>query len=308
VEHRSRIDWTAQGLAYPRFLISLCAANFAYDVDGDALAAATEARSAEAIAPSDAYRAQALCMRASIARYAGEAVAQRDHLQNAVEIFNRLAPAQLSGYERLVPLVIAEELANVGRSVEARSFVQLYEAHAETSSMLAITGDPRREAYEKLVLGQLLYAEGDVAGSFGAYREALDTFRRVGYLRRSAMAALRLVRITPSDDFLWGYLESATATLAESSWIRSGVGLLRGHALRAKLTLVQIEYLRLLCAGKTNPEIAQIRGRSPHTVRNQIVPLFEIFGVQSRSELVAECFRSGVLQDERPAQNVLASR
>jgi DNA-binding CsgD family transcriptional regulator len=72
---------------------------------------------------------------------------------------------------------------------------------------------------------------------------------------------------------------------------------LRHRAAGQRLTAVQQEYLRLLCAGKSNPEIARIRNRSVNTVRNQIVPLFEIFGVQSRSELVAECMRSGVLEE-----------
>jgi DNA-binding CsgD family transcriptional regulator len=57
--------------------------------------------------------------------------------------------------------------------------------------------------------------------------------------------------------------------------------------------------LGLLCDGKSNPEIARICKRSVHTVRNQVAALFEAFGVQSRTELVALCARLGIL-DFRP--------
>lgn len=307
-EHRARLDWSAQGLAHPRFVVALRGAVYAYDVEGDPVRAAAEARFAESIAPSAAYRVQALCMRASVARHAGESVAQRDHLHAALELLSQSVPESLEGDERLVPLAVAEELANVGRSAEARELMRLYDAHGATSPMLAITNDLRRDGYEKLVLAQVLDAEQNVPQAIAAYREAFETFRRVGYVRRSVMAALRIAKIAPEEEYLWGHIDVATAGLADTSWIRTTASALRRRAIGARLTAVQREYLRLLCAGKSNPEIARIRNRSVHTVRNQIVPLFEIFGVQSRSELVAECVRSGVLDHEPPTGTTGSAR
>ena len=47
------------------------------------------------------------------------------------------------------------------------------------------------------------------------------------------------------------------------------------------------EVLELVRVGRRNSEIAQTLGRSPHTVRNQLAQLFQIFDVKSRAELVA---------------------
>lgn len=281
---------------------------YAYDVDGDPVRAAAEARFAESHAPSAAYRVQALCMRASVARHAGESVAQRDHLNAALEVLSQIDPDLLDGDERLVPLIVAEELANVGRAADARKLLCVYEQHSSTSPMLAITHDLRRDGYEKLVLAQVFDAEENVSKALAAYREAFDIFRRVGYVRRSVMAALRIAKIAPEEDYLWGHIDVATAGISDTSWIRASASALRRKAIGARLTAVQREYLRLLCAGKSNPEIARIRNRSVHTVRNQIVPLFEIFGVQSRSELVAECVRSGVLDATRDPGATATSR
>ena len=63
----------------------------------------------------------------------------------------------------------------------------------------------------------------------------------------------------------------------------------------AKLTDVQREVLALICQGKSNPEIARLRNRSLHTVRNLVVRLFEIFEVKSREELAVECVRRGLM-------------
>ena len=51
------------------------------------LKAAREAREAERIAPTTAYRVQARCKRAAIARCAGEPLSQRDHAEAAAEIY-----------------------------------------------------------------------------------------------------------------------------------------------------------------------------------------------------------------------------
>ncbi|MDB5070061.1 MAG: Bacterial regulatory protein luxR family [Candidatus Eremiobacteraeota bacterium] len=296
-DRREGLRWSAQGLAYPQFLVAMSGAAFAFDVEGEPIKAAAEARLAESVAPSPAYRAQALCMRASIARHAGESVGQQDHLHAAIEIFSKLDPQALNDDERLLPLVVAEELANAGRSAEARRVLDVYESIAVTSPLLAITDDIRRHGYERLVMAQVLDAERNGSEALRTYREAFELFRRIGYVRRSVTAALRIVKMMPEDQYVWGHVDIVTANLAESSWIRSGVPALRRRAAGHRLTAVQREYLRLLCAGKSNPEIARIRNRSVHTVRNQIVPLFEMFGVQSRSELVAECIRSGALEE-----------
>lgn len=52
------------------------------------------------------------------------------------------------------------------------------------------------------------------------------------------------------------------------------------------LTSLEHELLRWISAGRTNKEIAMLRGRSPATIRNQIASLFSKLGVGSRAEAV----------------------
>ncbi len=53
------------------------------------------------------------------------------------------------------------------------------------------------------------------------------------------------------------------------------------------LTEAQQEVLRGIIAGRTNAEIAGLRGTSTRTVANQIASIFVKLGVSSRAELVA---------------------
>jgi DNA-binding CsgD family transcriptional regulator len=57
---------------------------------------------------------------------------------------------------------------------------------------------------------------------------------------------------------------------------------------------VQREVLGLICQGKSNPEIARLRKRSLHTIRNLISRLFEVLEVSSREQLAVECVRRGL--------------
>jgi DNA-binding CsgD family transcriptional regulator len=53
------------------------------------------------------------------------------------------------------------------------------------------------------------------------------------------------------------------------------------------LTTAEREVLALLIAGSTNADIADRRRTSPNTVAKQVRAIFDVFGVRSRSELLA---------------------
>jgi len=57
----------------------------------------------------------------------------------------------------------------------------------------------------------------------------------------------------------------------------------------------QIEVLKLVARGKTNPEIAQLTGRSVQTVKNALVPLFDELGASSRTGLAFAAVKAGLL-------------
>ncbi len=288
---RSRIDWSASGLAIPRFWIAYCAAAYALDVEGQPLAAAREARHAELIAPSAPYRVQALCMRAAIARHAGEPMSQRDHAESAGEIFSQLQPSDFARDENLVPLIIAEQFAWIGSAAEARLALHRYDEAARSSKTLAISHFPMTQAYLHLVHGAVSETSAAWTDAIRHYREAFRIYSGIGYTRRAVTAALCLSRLV-NDRKLVAYASHATSHLAPQSWMRREIEAAKMQSVR--LTSVQREVLALICQGKSNPEIARLRKRSLHTIRNLVARLFEIFEVTSREELAVQSVRRGL--------------
>ncbi|MDB5070403.1 MAG: Bacterial regulatory protein luxR family [Candidatus Eremiobacteraeota bacterium] len=288
---RSRIDWSASGLAVSHFWTAYCAAAYALDVEGQPLAAAREARHAEHIAPSPAYRVQALCKRASIARYAGEPMSQRDHVEAANEIFVDMKSNDFAQDENLVPLILAEELSFLDSVPAARRALSVYYELTRSSRMLATSHFPTTFGYQRLVEGAVSEAAGDEYIATQRYREAFTIYSKVGYARRATMAALRIFRTT-GDRKLITYAAEATAHLGHESRMRREV--VSATSQNVRLTAVQREVLLLICQGKSNPEIARLRKRSLHTIRNLVARLFEIFDVSSREELAVQSVRRGL--------------
>jgi DNA-binding CsgD family transcriptional regulator len=290
-ERRARMDWSASGLAEPHFWITYCAAAFAIDVEGSALKAAREARDAERLAPSRAYRVEALCKRASIARAAGEQISRRDHIESAAELFEELDVRELAGDETLVPLVLADELAGAGLGPESRRVLDGYLKSARSSAMLDIYHTPATLAFQRLVQGAVAESAGERRTAARRYREAFEGFAAIGYRRRALLSALRLASVK-RDETATAYAESEVRKLWPQSWMRREVEKTRTQAV--KLTAVQREVLGLICQGKSNPEIARLRKRSLHTIRNLISRLFEVLEVSSREQLAVECVRRGL--------------
>jgi DNA-binding CsgD family transcriptional regulator len=113
--------------------------------------------------------------------------------------------------------------------------------------------------------------------------------------------------LSPSEEYVWGHIDAVVAGIAKGSWIGPVADQLRRARHVAELTPLQREHLRLVCAGMSTPDIARIRKRSKHTVRNQIASLFETFSVHNRAELVAECARLGILSSQAGVNTVAQS-
>ncbi|HTD35705.1 MAG TPA: LuxR C-terminal-related transcriptional regulator [Candidatus Elarobacter sp.] len=288
-ERRAKIDWSANGLAQPRFFIAYCAAAYQLDVEGNPLEAAREARHAEQIAPSDAYRVQALCKRASIYRRAGEPLAQRDHLEAAIELLRTCGTA-LAGDEAMVPYILAEELATIDHP-ETMPTLMRHKDRATMSPVLSAKQSLPADPYRSLVEARVLESLGDTRAALQRFRQAHAALSRCGYTRRAVFAALHIVRST-GDRRMRAFAARATSHLSPQSWLHRETHV--ASAQRIRLTAVQREVLALICQGKSNPEIARLRKRSLHTVRNLVARLFELFEVQSREQLAVECVRRGL--------------
>ena len=79
-------------------------------------------------------------------------------------------------------------------------------------------------------------------------------------------------------------------THVEMSWIYNSDLLLAGEAANF-LTARQLETLKYLLAGNSEKEIAELMHLSPNTVHHHIKALHRLFGVSTRSELLARWVR-----------------
>jgi DNA-binding CsgD family transcriptional regulator len=288
---RARIDWSQTELPEAQFWIAYCAATFASDLQGNTIAAAREAREAERAAPTPAYRVQALCKRAAIARSAGEPLSHRDHVDGAAEIYATLDTAQLSTDETIVPLILAEELASAGCSDEARSAFDTFAKLSRAPKMVWMRRWPTTYAYQRLVEGMVLESAGERRSAVRRYHEAFERYVKLGYKRRAVSAALRIAQLSSAPEAA-RYADVQTRRLSAQSWLRREARAVNEPALN--LTAVQREVLGLICQGKSNPDIARSRKRSLHTIRNLVARLFVIFAVTSREQLAVECVRRGL--------------
>lgn len=120
-------------------------------------------------------------------------------------------------------------------------------------------------------------ADGDRAQARVLTDAALATANELGMMRLAAEAA------------------EAPAKLEAGLAADARVG-----AQRVGLTEREWEVLRLLVAGRSNPEIAEDLFMSPHTARTHVSNVFAKFGVHSRTEAVDYAHRHGLLDSSDP--------
>jgi DNA-binding CsgD family transcriptional regulator len=294
-KRRAKIDWSARDIQRHRFWISLCAATYAYEIEGSGLVAISEARMAEALAPTPAARVEALCRRAATAGRADERLSQRDHTDEAYDLFTSLNPAEFEEYDKLVPLVLAKELSIAGRIEQAQRVFRLYSEHRGTSALLAVTGNPFRYAFERLIEGFIAESAENRAHARRAYLDAFSRFRAIDYKRRAVHSALRLGSLL-NEAQLFEYADATTRHLPAQGWLRQQVENLPTDIIIRSLSTARREVLHLLCQGLTIEEIAKRRNRSPKTVANTVTEVYRAFNVRNRAALLNELLRRGIIK------------
>jgi DNA-binding CsgD family transcriptional regulator len=294
-DRRAKIDWSARGIQRHRFWITLCAATYAYEIEGSDLVAITEARMAEALAPTPAARVEALCRRAATVGRADERLGQIDHTSAAFDLFVTLDPKTFEEYDKLVPLILAKELSLAGFVERAQRIFAVYREHSATSPLLVITGDPRRQAFERLVEGFVAEAAEERARARRAYLDAFTGFRKIDYRRRAVHAALRLGAIL-NEPRMFEYADTSTRHLPARSWLRQQIESIPTDIIVRKLSGGRREVLHLLCQGLTVEEIAVQRHRSPKTIANAVTEIYRAFNVRNRAELLIELLRRGIIK------------
>ena len=128
-------------------------------------------------------------------------------------------------------------------------------------------GAPYETARCRLELAAVLAATGQRAVAQREARQALEAFRALGALRDAGRAEARLAQLTAR----------------------------RPSGRHRKLTGRQIEILRLVAQGMSNPEIAARLRLSDHTVKRHVANLLTRLGLPSRAAAVAYAAKQGLL-------------
>lgn len=137
----------------------------------------------------------------------------------------------------------------------------------EAAELAERTGAPLEMARARLELSRTLAGQGQRAGAEREARRALETFQALGAAGGVARATELLTRLTASA----------------------------GSAGKPELTARQLEILRLVALGLSNPEIAVRLRLSDHTVKRHVANLLTRLGLPSRAAAVAYAAQHGLL-------------
>ena len=293
-----RFDWSAEGLAQPRFGIAI-SGSMLFEADGRIADALLAAREAESAAPSPAYALVAQVRRAAVLRAVDERFAHADLVGAVRRELDRLDVAALHGDARDLPFALAEEVAYAGDVPGARALVKRCDDLPQPSGVTVAPGDPRESARRVFLEAVIADAAGDQREAHAHYQRAFQLYHRLGWERRALQAALRLGELT-GQTYLLEYADRTLRKLSAGSPFRTR----RNHPVLADpdvagLSRTERAVLMMLCDGKTTVEIAQARARSKQTIRNTISRILTSFGVADRPALLRECLRRGIIAHSR---------
>jgi DNA-binding CsgD family transcriptional regulator len=271
--------------------------------NGDEDRAFDRARLADSLAPTDAYRSNALATRAKVSRMYGEMRNAREFIRHAADIADGINWDETDDDESLGLLVVAEELRwyDVSRS---QALVDRYERICgKQDALLVRAPNALYRAIQDLLIGAVR-AMGPERNldAIARLRRACSAFRSAGYLWRTAWALIELDEAyrrsgvgRPDDYFL-----ASAQQIIQQSFPRSFLARRAGSSGKVScdvvglsITAAQREVLRAFCAGNTVDEIAEERRCSRLTVRNHIDAAMKRIGVHSRADLLRELARRG---------------
>jgi DNA-binding CsgD family transcriptional regulator/tetratricopeptide (TPR) repeat protein len=292
-EQAGRLDWSS-GLTAQRYL-TLAHQALYNEFAGNTLEAYQFAERARESAPTVAFEVLSWGLSSSIARNAGEWHSAMLYAKRAQQLLERLDIPALTPEERFALLAVAENCAHFDADKAAELCARYY-GLAAVDTVHASSGDLRLTADEAFIAGVIAEARNDRTTAVTYYRKSFDLFREIGYVRRAIGAAHVLLKLA-DDDAVRTY--AATQLNGTSNYISASLRLngdpvaaLGRHPVVASLPVAQREVVALVCQGKTNREIAQLRNVGEQTIKNMLTKhVFRAFGVSSRAALVSTCLR-----------------
>jgi DNA-binding CsgD family transcriptional regulator/tetratricopeptide (TPR) repeat protein len=266
-------------------------------LDGDESGALIDIERARAIAPTAALVAAADITRARYFRIVGDAGAARVYLQLGGEALRSQRWSDANADERMTLLEYALEAARLEPTLAGPTLTRYLSGTRKRKGALAFENDRRVQALELMARGALEAFHKRHREASQYYREALDIWARLGYRYREALTALLLDDVGPGDEQVRDAARRATASIPKS-WLRREVErrTVRVTSGYDALSPAERRVMLAICEGKTSKQIAADFGRSFHTIRNQTLKVYATMGVRTRSALVAECARLGLLR------------
>lgn len=270
---------------------ALKAIGWCHALQGDYFNGLRYLKMAEKIAPSNAWHAIALLDRAYLARCIGEARWSRDELVEADDLLARIEWRETKDEQRVALILAAELHAPLDAGKGAAYLAEFSELRDSISPLLLFRYDHRLNALEDYAAGIVQAQLGNARAAIAKLRRSWEIYDQIEYDWRAGKVALRLHELTGSPE--WHERAQQKLRGYAKSWL--GDELRSGPADRGpRVTPSQLAILRLLCEGKTTPEIIAQTGRTLNTIQNHIKALMKAYGVPNRSVLVAEATRRGL--------------
>ena len=266
-------------------------------LDGDESGALIAFERARSVAPSPALVAVAEVNRTSYFRIRGEFGAARAYLQLADDALRAQRWSDANADERMTLLEYALEAYHLEPTSAGPTLTRYLSGTRKRRAALAFENDRRVAAVELTARAALEAFHKRARDAARFLREALDVWAKIGYRYREAVTALLLDDILPGHPEVLDAARRATAS-APKSWLRREVDRRTARVSSGydALSPAERRVMLAICEGKTSKQIAADFGRSFHTIRNQTLKVYATMGVRTRSALVAECARLGLLR------------
>jgi DNA-binding NarL/FixJ family response regulator len=194
---------------------------------------------------------------------------------------------------QLLPTAV-EVLLAAGRHDEAAALA------AEITSIAGSFGCPSVQARADYAAALVAVEAGDPAAAMPLLRRARAAWERLSgryEAARSRMLLGRALRALGDDDSAATELAAAQRSFAElgAAPAEREAATLNAPTYPGGLTAREVEVLRLVAAGKTNPEIAGLLVLSEKTVARHLSNIFTKLGVTSRTAAAAFAFEHNIL-------------
>lgn len=276
----------------PNLFQTLKALGWTQAQQGDYFNAFRYLKRASEVAETGGWMVVAACDRSYLARCFGEHRWSRVELDEAEYLAAAVDWGATFGEERIGLLLLAELFAAIDPA-RAASYLAAFRELGEMKSPLHHRHDPRFDAFARYSTGVVEIALGRPKRGIGELRAALRIFERYGYQFRAARCLASEYAATSRPEMVASLREKLQDY--PHSWLAAE---LQRSATLAKTNLppMRRRVFGELCKGKSSAQIAASLGRSEYTVNNHVQELFKTFGVKSRSALLIEAMRRGLVR------------